>query len=111
MDTQKVDMFVMINSKYFENTQIMKIRESLLNLDESKWIYVQSLQFKEPTISFIISLVAGIWGVDRFFVGDIGLGILKLLTIGGLGIWVFIDWFLIMGVTREKNLRKIMSIW
>jgi len=41
-------------------------------------------------------------------VGDIGLGILKLITLGGLGIWTVIDWFLIMGITRNRNFKKIM---
>jgi hypothetical protein len=33
------------------------------------------------------------------------MGIGKLLTCGGLGIWAIIDWFLIMGATREKNME------
>ena len=44
------------------------------------------------------------------FVGDTGAGILKLLTCGGCGIWAIIDWFIIMGTTREKNFNRLMSI-
>ena len=40
-------------------------------------------------------------------IGDTGLGIGKLLTCGGLGIWAIIDIFLIQGATREKNMQKI----
>jgi TM2 domain-containing membrane protein YozV len=106
MDAQKVDMFFMSNSKYFESYQIPQIRETLLNLDDSKWPMIQSLSFNDPTISIIVSILAGSLGVDRFIIGDVGLGVAKLLTCGGLGIWTIVDWFIIMGRTREKNLEK-----
>ena len=50
------------------------------------------------------------FGVDRFLVGNIGKGIGKLLTGGGLGIWWLIDWFLITGVTKRKNMEKLNLI-
>lgn len=110
MDAQKVDMFIMSNSKFFESHQVAMIRERLVALDESKWIMVQSVQLKDPTISLIVSLLAGSLGIDRFIIGDVGLGVGKLLTCGGLGIWTIIDWFLIMGATREKNMQKIQQV-
>lgn len=110
MDAQKVDMFIMTNGKYFESTQLPQIRERLLAMDESRWAFVQTLQFKDPTISLVLSLLAGGFGVDRFVIGDVGLGIGKLLTCGGFGIWAIVDWFLIMGATRQKNLDKINQL-
>ena len=109
MDAQKIDMFIMTNSKYFESFQVFQIRERLLQLDDSKWGLIQSLQFKEPTTSLIISILGGGLGIDRFFIGDVGLGIGKLITCGGLGIWAIIDWFLIMGATRQKNIEKLQQ--
>ncbi len=73
-------------------------------------MYVQTLQFKDPTISLIISILIGALAIDRFLIGDIGLGIAKLLTCGGLGIWVIVDWFLIMGRTKEKNFEMFQQI-
>jgi TM2 domain-containing membrane protein YozV len=105
MESQKVDMFMMANAKYFESYQLNAIRERLLNLDDSKWVVVQTLQFKDPTTSIIVSLLGGQLGIDRFIIGDTGMGIGKLLTCGGLGIWAIVDWFLIMGATREKNME------
>ncbi|WHZ07205.1 MAG: hypothetical protein OJF59_000958 [Cytophagales bacterium] len=49
-------------------------------------------------------------GIDRFIIGDTGLGIGKLLTCGGLGIWAIIDWFMIMPATREKNLAMLQRV-
>ncbi len=48
-----------------------------------------------PNTAFILSLFLGGLGIDRMYVGDVGLGVLKLLTGGGLGIWWLIDLFLI----------------
>jgi TM2 domain-containing membrane protein YozV len=110
MDSQKVDMFILANGKFFESHELAAIRERLLALDDSKWAIVQTLQFKDPTISLIVSLLGGNLGIDRFIIGDTGLGIGKLITCGGLGIWTIVDWFMIMGATREKNMQKIQRV-
>lgn len=109
MDSQKVDMFIMSNGKFFESHQISSIREKLLAIDDSKWALLSTIQFKDPTTSLIISILAGSLGIDRFIIGDTGLGIGKLLTCGGLGIWSIIDWFMIQKATREKNMQKIQG--
>jgi TM2 domain-containing membrane protein YozV len=109
MEAQKVDMFMMMNVKFFESHHVPFIREKLLSLDESKWGIIQSLQFKDPTTSLIVSLLGGGLGIDRFMIGDTGMGVGKLLTCGGLGIWTIIDWFMIMGATREKNMETFQN--
>ncbi len=61
---------------------------------------------KNPNVALILGLIfiiTGLSGLDRFYIGNTGLGIGKLLTLGGLGVWAIIDWFLIMGATRRKN--------
>jgi len=110
MDAQKVDMFIMSNAKNFEAHDLNAIRERLLALDESKWPMIMSVPLKDPTTSLIVSILAGNLGIDRFIIGDTGLGIGKLLTCGGLGIWSIVDWFQIQGATREKNMQKISQV-
>lgn len=107
MDAQKVDLFMMSNVKFFEEHQLNAIREQLLALDDEKWPMIQMLQFKEPTTSLLISIFAGAYGIDRFYIGDTGMGVGKLLTCGGLGIWAIVDWFMIQGATRQKNIEKL----
>lgn len=109
MEAQKVDMFIMSNSKFLESHQMNMIRERLIDLDDSKWAMLSTVQFKDPTTLLIVSLLAGSLGIDRFMLGDSGIGVGKLLTCGGFGIWTIVDWFQIQKATREKNLQKLQQ--
>ena len=100
----------MSNGKFFEGHQMNMIREKLLAVDDSKWAMLSTAQFKDPTTILIISILAGYLGIDRFMIGDTGLGIGKLITCGGFGVWVIIDWFMIQNATREKNMQKIQRL-
>lgn len=110
MDAQKVDMFIMSNGKYFESHKMQMLRSRLLDVDDSKWSILSTLQFKDPTTILIVSILAGSLGIDRFMIGDTGLGVGKLLTCGGFGVWAIVDLFLIQQATREKNSQKIEQI-
>lgn len=107
MESNQIDMFIITKGKYFRSEHLMEIRNRLQSLDDSKKILLQTLQFHDPTIMLVVSLLVGALGIDRFMIGDIGLGVLKLITCGGLGIWAIVDWFLIMGLTKDKNMEKL----
>ncbi|MBT2585104.1 Ltp family lipoprotein [Arthrobacter sp. ISL-95] len=55
-------------------------------------------------VTWLLSLVLGALGVDRFYLGKVGTGLLKLITFGGLGIWAVIDLVLVLAnQTRDKQ--------
>ena len=106
MNTNKVDMFLMGKGHYFSGFDIPFIQSQLENAPDEKWIKLMSTNFQNPTIMLIVSFLGGMLGIDRFMIGDTGLGIGKLLTCGGFGIWSIIDLFLIMDATKRKNIEK-----
>ncbi len=109
MEAQKVDMYLLTNAKYFESQHIPYLRDKLLAMDDSKYIVLHSLNLKDPTLILVLSILVGYLGIDRFLIGDVGLGVGKLLTCGGFGIWQIVDWFLIMGRTREVNFNSMQQ--
>lgn len=110
MDSQKVDMFIATKGDMFPAEQLPYIRERLRNLPEEKSSMIYSVEFKNPTVALVLSIVLGPYGIDRFFIGDIGIGIGKLLTCGGCWIWAFVDWFLIRDATKKANFTKFSML-
>ena len=46
---------------------------------------------KSQSVAFVLCWLLGIFGADRFYLGYTGLGVLKLITLGGCGLWQLID--------------------
>ena len=107
MTQQQVDLFLASHAGIFPPMMMWQIHEMLLQAPENKTIVIQSIDFKNPTLALILSIFVGYLGIDRFYIGDTGQGIGKLLTAGGCGVWQVIDWFLIMDATRTKNYRLL----
>lgn len=108
MESDKVNHILMMLSSKIPAGSIPSVRTRLENTDisESEILALQS-QMKDPLLSILLSIFIGTLGVDRFYVGDVGLGIGKLLTGGGCGIWWLIDIFLIVDATKQKNLELL----
>ncbi len=63
---------------------------------------------KDFTVLVIVSILIGAFGIDRFYLGKYGTGFLKLITIGGFGIWWLIDILLILfGKMKDSEGRIV----
>lgn len=110
MDQQRVDMFIMTNQKYFPAEKIMYLKEKLRTMDEQKFSLISTVELKDPTTILIVSLFLGGLGIDRFMVGDTGMGVLKLLTGGLCGVMTVLDWFTISKKAKECNFNNVMAL-
>lgn len=110
MDQQKVDMFIMTNQKFFPAEKIMYLKDKLRTMDEEKFSLISTIDFKDPTTILLVSIFLGSLGIDRFMIGDTGMGILKLLTLGVCGILTIVDWFSISKKVKDLNFNNVMSL-
>ena len=63
---------------------------------------------RSQAVAYLLSIFLGFLGVDRFYMGSIGLGVLKLITLGGFGLWWWIDVLMIgMGVARDGEGQRL----
>ena len=110
MEKSKIDLYLTTNSKYFEPTAIPIIRQKMESASDETLLTLQATELKDPTTVLLISIFLGTLGIDRFMIGDTGIGILKLLTGGLCGILTIIDWFTISKKTKQLNLSKVSMI-
>lgn len=86
------------------------LQNQLENVDERVASSLAVLPLKEPFVGLLLGFFLGVFGIDRFYKGDIGLGIVKLLLCWlTFGIWWLVDLFLVYKGIKQDNLQKIMQ--
>ena len=80
--------------------------------DQQKMLFSSQFQSvkKDRNMVLVLSVLLGAWGVDRFMIGDIGMGLLKLFTLGLCGILWLIDIFTIRGKVDDFNRSKANEV-
>ena len=82
----------------------------LASLSEEQWNSVEYITFKDPTLMLVLSVLVGEFGVDRFVLGDVKNGAIKLLLtvfcLVGL-IWWVIDIFKVNKMTLDYNYKLL----
>ena len=110
MDSERVEQLLLIHGSKLPPGSFDIVREKLYRCNDATRASIVMSQLKDPTISLILSILLGYFGVDRFYIGSIGIGVGKLLNCGGAYIWWIVDIFLIMDATRDKNLETILTL-
>ncbi|MCQ2153407.1 MAG: TM2 domain-containing protein [Bacteroidales bacterium] len=103
MKQELVQAFIMKNGEYFDPYQLPQVQQALDEVDDTKGAIILGQRYQSPTIMLIIAIFLG-W--ERFFLDDIGMGVLKVVTCYGLGIWWLIDIFTAMKRTTAYNFKK-----
>ncbi|MCL2560961.1 MAG: TM2 domain-containing protein [Rikenellaceae bacterium] len=107
MEQSKVDLWLMVNAGKFPPESLPFVREQLERMPDNRLLMLQAVDLRDTTMILVIAIFLG-W--ERFWLNDVGLGILKILTCQGLGIWWLVDIFTATNRTRKYNLQKFMSL-
>lgn len=88
-----------------------KLSKQLKNNDQMLFNSQFDSVKKDPGTILILSVILGYLGVDRFMLGDMGMGLLKLFTFGGCGVLWLIDIFTSKQRTGDFNRKKATEIF
>lgn len=132
VNSVRVQTYLAAVSDKFTDDAIPKLKPVLLKLPDDAIYAFEGFHLKNPQTSLVLSLLVGGLGIDRFYIGDIGIGFVKLLlpfislfmlqvspsiSLITIIVWVsicLVDYFRIMQRTRQINyhlfLKKIAML-
>lgn len=113
--SQFADGYILANAKFLPKEVIPSLHAALENLTPESQLVLAGIKFNDPSLGMVLSIFFGVFGVDRFYNGNVWLGLGKVVAtffsygIAG-AIWTFVDWFFIVKAIRKKNLQKLIRI-
>jgi len=107
--TDKGDMWVMAHTSYFKPEHMIYIKEALKTVAPERVDSLLMVSLHNPTTILLVSIFLGELGVDRFMLGDTGMGVGKLLTLGGCLVWWAIDIFMVGNRAKDKNYEAVLT--
>lgn len=125
MDSNRfAEDFLISHKSYLPSERVALLKSKLSDIEQTQQSSIHSIPLKNPLITLILSLTLGWLGIDRFYIGDILLGIFKVsififgvvtavLLFGffflfGYLLWVMLDIYLCYKKTKELNFQNIM---
>ena len=106
LSTDDYSNFYSSATNLFHKKDEKQLSEMVVKLTNEQFLNVTK-HLKKPQTMILVSILLGVFGVDRFLLGDIKMGIIKLMTFGGLFVLWVIDIFTTYGRTKTYNFNKI----
>lgn len=95
---------------YIPKGATFDLLKSLAAAPDRKYADCMAVQPKNPAVTLFFAINCGFIGLDRFYIGDTGLGVCKLLfSMLIFGLWPLIDIFVSYKKCKKKNLEALNS--
>ena len=110
MESNRVQMALSEFGNIIPDDKKFYFKQALERAADEQYDNLLMAKTKSPTTTLIFSIFLGGLGIDRFYIGDIGLGIAKLLF-GWItfGLWPLIDIFFSYKKCKSKNLSELIT--
>ena len=109
MEQDKIATLMALYKKKIPFKKQAEVETALQAVPTEKYGLLSSVSMKSPGGNTALAIFFGLLGIDRFALGDMGLGVLKLLTGGVFGIMYLIDIFTAAGRTKEANFAELVK--
>lgn len=109
MVENKVNELFMYYKDNVPKDKALMFKSALKDADDSKYDNVMAVKIHNSTTIILMSVFLGGLGIDRFLIGDTGLGVAKLLLgWATFGVWPLIDIFFCYKKAKEINLQNLL---